>query len=441
MTEPFRPPLLIVTDSPEALTDLCGISLLERMRRSALNLGFREAMILSNSVKAVAAHVANESWRRADVSLTFRELTGEKVTVGDILDCLAAMRVAPGERILIVFAGFYCDERLLRSLADAQTDSALIDSDPPAMIAPLLENSDSHSSQLLCAALLSSQWLSRKNPAGALVEEITSDMMTDRIARVDAAREQAYVRSMRRSVRPVFFPAPSLERRPLAERLLRDATQKGVLDFPALVHAPIEKWLVSHLCRTTITPNQITLGTAVLGLGVTLLYACGYLWSGALLALVIGVLDGVDGKLARLKAQTTKLGKKEHDLDYFIETSWWMALAYHFQATGQIRYAYVIFFAFFVLHRLERMAIQAVQRRIGRNLDDFAPFDRLVRIVAGRRNIYTWLFAFFLFLGAPTTGFIWICFWGMTTAVIHIFRALQIAFTGEDKVTPRSTAS
>src|SRR6476646_2209930 len=58
--------------------------------------------------------------------------------------------------------------------------------------------------------------------------------MAGRIARVDAARQQAYVGSMRRSVRPVFFPAPSLERRPLAERFLCDATQKGVLDFPAL---------------------------------------------------------------------------------------------------------------------------------------------------------------------------------------------------------------
>jgi phosphatidylglycerophosphate synthase len=442
MTEPFRPPLLIVADSPEALTDLCGISLLERMRRIALQLGFREAMILSNSVKAVAGHFANESWHRADVSLTFRERAGANVAVGDILNCLSALKVASDGRILIVFAGFYCDERLLRSLADAQTNSALIDSDPPSIIAPLLENSDTHSSgQFLCAALLSSEWLSRKNRAGTLVEEVTSDTMAGRIARVDAARQQAYVRSMRRSVRPVFFPAPSLERRPLAERLLRDATQKGVLDFPALVHAPIEKWLVSHLCRTTITPNQITLGTAVLGLGVTLLYACGYLWAGVLLALVIGVLDGVDGKLARLKAQTTKLGKKEHDLDYFIETSWWMALAYHFQATGQIRYAYVILFAFFVFQRLERMAIRGVQQRVGRNLDDFAPFDRLVRIVAGRRNIYTWLFTFFLVIEAPATGFIWLCFWGMASAVIHIFRALQIGFTGQDRVAPTSTAS
>lgn len=441
MTEPFLPPLLIVADPPEALTDLCGISLLERMRRIALQLGFREAMILSNSVKAVATHIANESWRRADVSLTFRDRSGAKVTVGDILDCLAALKVVSDGRILIVFADFYCDERLLRSLAGAQTNSALIDSDPPSIIAPLLENSDDHSSGLLCAALLSSEWLSLKNRDGTLVEEITSEMMTGRMARVDAARQQAYVQSMRRSVRPVFFPAPSLERRPLAERLLRDATQKGVLDFPALLHAPIEKWLVSHLCRTSLTPNQVTLGTAVLGLGVTLLYAGGYLWAGVLVALVIGVLDGIDGKLARLKAQTTKLGKKEHDLDYFVETSWWAALAYHFHATGQIRYAYVIFAAFFAFDRLERMARQAVQQRIGRNLDDFAPFDRLVRIVAGRRNIYTWLFTFFLVIGAPATGFIWLCFWGVASAVIHIFRALQIGFAGQDKVAPTSTPS
>jgi len=430
-----------VADSPEALTDLCGISLLERMRRIALQLGFCEAMILSNSVKAVATHLANESWHRADVSLTFRERTGAKVTVGDILDCLVALRVASDGRILIVFAGFYCDERLLRSLAGAQTNSALIDSDPPSIIAPFLENSDGHSFRLLCAALLSSEWLSRKNRDGTLVEEITSDMMAGRVAHVDAARQQAYVRSMRRSVRPVFFPAPSLERRPLAERLLRDATQKGVLDFPALLHAPIEKWLVSHLCRTSITPNQITLGTGVLGLGVTLLYAGGYLWAGVLLALVIGVLDGIDGKLARLKAQTTKLGKREHDLDYFVETSWWAALAYHFHAAGQIRYAYIIFAAFFAFDRLERVAKKAVQRRIGRNLDDFAPFDRLARMVAGRRNVYTWLFTVFLVTGAPATGFIWLCIWGIAGAVIHIFRALQIGFTGQDKVAPTSTPS
>ena len=62
MTEHLRPPLLIVADLPEALTELGGISLLERTRRVALNLGFREAMVLSNSVEAMAEHVAKQSW-------------------------------------------------------------------------------------------------------------------------------------------------------------------------------------------------------------------------------------------------------------------------------------------------------------------------------------------------------------------------------------------
>src|SRR5262249_1279689 len=111
MTEPHRPPLLIVADLPEALTDLCGISLLERMRRIALQLGFREAIVLSNSVKAVAAHLANESWRHADVSLTFRERTGAKVTVGDILDCLVALRVASDRRVFIILSVYFFYER------------------------------------------------------------------------------------------------------------------------------------------------------------------------------------------------------------------------------------------------------------------------------------------------------------------------------------------
>jgi phosphatidylglycerophosphate synthase len=429
------PRLLLVADSPDALTNLGGISLLERSRRVVRQLGFREATILSNSVESIAAQVAKAPWHGAEVSMKFLERAGTQVTVGDILDCLGATSVPSDGRILIVFAGFYCDGRLLRSVAKAQTSSALIDSDPPSIIAPLLENSDANSSgRLLCATVLSTGWLSGKNRGAALAQEIALDTMTGRIACVDAAQQPAYVESMRRNVRPVFFPAPSLDCRPLAERLLRDATQSGVLDFPALVHAPIEKWIVSHLCRTTITPNQITLGTGILGLSVTLLYSFGHLWVGALLALLVGILDGIDGKLARLKVQTTRIGRGEHLLDYFVEMSWWTALAYHFHATGQVRYAYVILLVFFAFNSLERVARAFVRRRVGRSLDDFSPFDRLVRYVAGRRNIYTWLFTFCLLIGAPATGFILLCLWGMASAVIHIFRALQIRSTFPQKI-------
>jgi phosphatidylglycerophosphate synthase len=425
VTESSLPPLIIIAPFPGALVELGGISLLERLRRIALQFGYREAIILSNSVESIAPHIANPSWHGADVSLKLHESADVQVTIGNILDCLNAET-----RALLLFADFYYDARLVRALAGSQVDSVLVDSDPPSSSKPFLEDFDVHSfGRGPAGALLSHKWLSEKPRDRVLIPELVSEAVAGRLALVDAAQQPAYIPSMRRSVRPLVFPAPAPDHRPLAERLLRDATQKGVLDLPALVHSPIEKWIVSHLCRTSITPNQITLGTGVLGLTVTLLYASGHLGLGATLALAVGVLDGVDGKLARLKVQTTKIGKGEHALDYCIEMSWWAALAYHFQFSGQIPYAYLAWGIFFVSDVVDRLAKWSVERRLGRTLDDVSWFDRFVRYVAGRRNIYTWLFTFCLLLGTPANGFVLLCAWGVTSAAIHIFRALQIRYS------------
>src|SRR5437660_7608012 len=430
MKDPL-PALLILADSPDALTDLCGISLLERLRRIVLKLGFGEAMILSNSVEIMARHAGQSSWYRGEIALKFHERKTEEVTIGDVLDCIGATTLPPDGRVLIVSAGFYYDERLLRVLAEAKSESALIDSDPPSLAKSFWEDSDIHGfGRLSCALLLSREWLIGKDRAVSLRQEVASETVSGRIASIDAAQQPGYVASMRRNVRPVFFPAPSLERRALAEWLLLDATQKHVLDFPAIIHAPIENWIVLRLSRTSITPNQITLTGAMLGAGVTLLYAFGYLWAGALLALVFGVWDGLDGKLARLKEQTTTLGKREHVLDYFIEMSWWTALACHFQVSGQVRHAYVFLLAFFGADSLERLARWSAALRLGRKLEDASRFDRLMRYIAGRRNIYTWLFAFCLLIGMPANGFVLLCCWGIASSAIHIFRAIPIRGNG-----------
>ena len=56
-------------------------------------------------------------------------------------------------------------------------------------------------------------------------------------------------------------------------------------------------------------------------------------------------------------------------------------------------------------------------------------------IVAGRRNIGTRLFTFCFVIGAPAKGFIWICLWGMASAAIRIFRALQTRYTFPTELT------
>ena len=66
--------------------------------------------------------------------------------------------------------------------------------------------------------------------------------------------------------------------------------------------------------------------TTVLGFAVAALYFGGWLRLGVLLAIFVEVLDGVDGKLARITRTTSKAGEYEHILDFFYENSWWLAL-------------------------------------------------------------------------------------------------------------------
>ena len=141
---------------------------------------------------------------------------------------------------------------------------------------------------------------------------------------------------MCRKLRPFWFPVPSLSNRKLAERVLLDSIQKGPPDIPAWVHAPIETFLVSRLCKTPITPNQLTLFCNVVAWTVTILLVTGHLAWGLGLALIVGVLDGLDGKLARLKLETSKAGKLEHLFDALFENSWWLALAWHLSVSGKL---------------------------------------------------------------------------------------------------------
>jgi phosphatidylglycerophosphate synthase len=414
--ETSRPQLLILARAPDTFCELFGISLLERLLRIVQRLGFREAIILSDSIDQVSAHLAPSSWARADVALSFREQIAGAARINEV--------ATGAERTLVVSAGYYYDARLLQTLAEQAATTLLIDSAPPPASVELWSG---HGGVFNAAALVDRDWLSRQDHTTGLMDQLSSDATAGRIASCDAAREPTYITGMRKHVRPVFFPAPSSDHRAIAEKFPRDAAQNGVLDFPGAFNAPIENWIVARLCRTSITPNQITLFTMLIGLGVTVLFATGHLWFGVALAFAIEILDGVDGKLARTKVETTAAGDWEHVTDYFIELSWWTALAWHFHAAG-LRHAFALLLLLVASDILDRLAKRAVKQKVGRNLDDVSNFDRFVRCIGGRRNINIWILIAALALGDAANGFVLICGWGAATALAHIVRAFQIRF-------------
>jgi phosphatidylglycerophosphate synthase len=443
-----RPQLLLLADGPDAFCTLFGISLLERLLRVVQRLGFREAIIVSTSPADVAGHLAKPSWARADVALSFRSRHAGTFSVSEA--------ASDAERVLIVSAGFYYDARLLRALAEQTTTTLLVDSAPPPDCALLWQNWEAGvspsrpeggasarpgdaeaflSENSGAAALIDSGWLSRQDNAAALFAELSSDAVNGRIESCDAARQQTYVVALRKHVRPVFFPAPAPELVAVAERFPRNVAQNGALDFPGFLDSPIEDWIVARLCRTSITPNQVTFVTMLIGLGVTTLFANGHLWWGVGLAYAIEVLDGVDGKLARTKVETTAAGNWEHLVDYCVELSWWMALAYHFHAEN-LRSASWLLLLLVGSDLVDRLAKRSVKRKMGRNLDDVSNFDRFVRCIGGRRNINIWILIAALALGDAVNGFVLFCWWGAATAAAHVVRALQIR-TGRDALPGR----
>jgi phosphatidylglycerophosphate synthase len=390
-----RPQLLILADAPDALVELFGISMLERLLRVAQRLGFREALILSKTPDAVAAHLAKPSWARSELSLSCRAREPGPV----LLDTL----VTGNEPTLVVSAGFYYDARLLKTLAEQTATTILADSAPPA------------------ECVLLSQREGFDFSGAALLVPGRGDLTN----RCDAATAPTYVTALRKHVRPVFFPAPSPELIPVAEKYVRDVAQNGVLDFPGFLDSPIEDWIVKKLSRTSIRPNQVTFVTMLIGIAVTALFATGHLWWGVALAYAIEVLDGVDGKLARTKVETTTAGEWEHEVDFTIELSWWTALAFHFHAAG-LKNAYWLLALYVLSDLIDRLAKRAVKKRVGRNLDDVSNFDRFVRCIGARRNINIWILIAAVALGDAVNGFVLFCCWGAATAVAHLIRAVQI---------------
>jgi phosphatidylglycerophosphate synthase len=414
--ESSRPQLLILADAPDALRNLFGISLLERLLRVVQRLGFRQAIILSNSPEEIAAHLTKPSWARAHVALSFRPRRATAVRVSEV--------ATGADRILVISAGFYYDARLLKLMVEKTVTTLLVDSAPPPECVTLWKD---QGGVFRAAALVEGDWLSRQDHTAALMDQLSSDAATGRIEPCDAARQPTYVMALRKHVRPVFFPAPSPNLIVVGERFPRDVAQNGVLDFPGLLDSPIEDWIVTRLCRTSITPNQVTFVTLLIGLIVTALFGTGHLWWGVALAYTIEVLDGVDGKLARTKVETTSAGVWEHFVDYCIELSWWAALAYHFHVEDQ-HFAYWLLLLLVGSDLVDRLAKRSVKKKVGRNLDDVSNIDRFVRCIGARRNINIWILIAALALGDAANGFVLLCWWGAATAAAHVVRALQILF-------------
>src|SRR5437016_5765183 len=405
--------LILIADAPEALMELCGVNLLERLLRILQRLGFRRAIVFSITPEIVGAELVKRSWAREQIIVDLVPRANGPLTAQLLLE------QGLSERFLIVPANIYCDARLLAALCAKDSSTALVDSNPPEFARSLIRNP--------CGpTLVMKDFLSAFSLTAPFFDELKDKIDQAKIDIVDAAAADDYIVSMRRRVRPVCFPAPPEQNRRLAERIILDSAQKGALDLPAYFHAPIETGIISLLCKTRITPNQITIAGFIIGCGATAAFALDRVGLGILAALIFGIVDGLDGKQSRVKIETTERGKWEHHLDYLIENSWWATIAFHLWRSGQFPNVFYFLALLVGSHLLDEFANRRAKMAKGRLLDDITPFDRAFRLIAARRNVYVWILACGFWLDAFRQSYAVICGWAAVSAAVHLVRSIWI---------------
>jgi len=200
--------------------------------------------------------------------------------------------------------------------------------------------------------------------------------------------------------------------------------KRGASDFVAhYINRTIENKIVYLISDSPITPNQVTILTNVLAYIVTALFLFGNLLTAAILTFVVGIVDGLDGKLARIRGCSTKLGLMEHVFDLLYEFSWLIALAFFLsQSQGSIPLVVAVcsitFIAFY------RFCYDQFGRAVGVSLDVYGRFERAFRRVAGRRNIYNVYILVGVLLGVPLYSLVGILFHSGLTAVVYAYRAI-----------------
>jgi phosphatidylglycerophosphate synthase len=377
---------------PAAWQMVGGLSLVTRLVRSLEFAGAETITVVAD--RAVSP---GELGERQPATRLVCERLGRSAPL-----CLAPDAEAP---VVVVDGTLVVDRRLLRALADRK-ESVVVRPVP----------ADGTGTPRVRLARLGPRELGLFGAPGVEGESV---------AQLDPDELETYTLEMRGHHRMLLLDASTPERAAAAgERLVRE-TQKQVMDAPARWIDPFfENALLRRLAPTRITPNTVSLAGATIGLVAAGLLYRGWIWLAFPLMLLVGWLDGVDGKLARLRLHYTRFGAAESYLDFLYENAWWLALTVHlWRSHGDA--ALVAGGALILGNLLAEGMLTLGFTYLDNSLDLLSPFDRAFRIVAGRRNVFVWILILATFAGSLWAGFVACAVWAMVTGTEHAARLIM----------------
>lgn len=390
---------------PLCLLKIGGISLLERHVRMFRYVGIEEVEVISREgIPILTAEV-----RRIEDLFPALKLTppGEESGSGP-----SGRERAPSVDFALVTDGAtLIDTRILPLLVRAEGESIALISPSQvtangSMALPVGFRGRPYA--FAGAARLSPDRIPSLREGKELSRELLEDLADAPKGVFDLSAIDTYIREMRRHLPFLVMPIRSPADNDLAKRTLLDSAQKKILDWPAwYIHRPLEKKIVYYLCEWPLTPNQISLVNIAVAFLAVYLFAVGLPLPALILALAVGVLDGLDGKQARVKSMCSRGGDLlDHVSDKIYEFGWYIAIGYFLAVRSDHGSTPLLLTATILISYLLDWPIASRSRKIfGCMLDDLGDFERKFRIISGRRNTFMWTLLPFVIYDAFNEGY------------------------------------
>jgi phosphatidylglycerophosphate synthase len=304
---------VLLVPGEQGLTEVAGLALWQRLLLSGRKAGIHTWVVLA----------WRDAQRLRDALATDTRLQGLSCQVYDIADTLSlpASEVLPAEQVIVMACTAILDHQLLTKFQHLESVTLAV-TPPPSHIAEglvlqdgqIVAMSDEPASAYgsadllscpgaLLASLIQQTWEPLQKTT-APFEVLLPDLIATTAVQAFEVTE------------PLWMPIgpPFARNVATAEAaLLRRLGRQGDSFIVRQVNRRLSQALTKRLVRTAVTPNQITLFSALLGLsGAFLLAQPTYLAQvlGSLLFLCSTIIDGCDGEVARLTFQESDFGGK-----------------------------------------------------------------------------------------------------------------------------------
>ncbi|MCY4342816.1 MAG: CDP-alcohol phosphatidyltransferase family protein [Gammaproteobacteria bacterium] len=268
--------------------------------------------------------------------------------------------------------------------------------------------------------------------AQALLRGEASPAATD-LPRLGAGDLAAFEGDLRLAA-PPLLERITPDRAAALEDRLYGASYKGITDFVTKWWWPVPAKAVVRVCADwRISPNAVTLAGLILMLAACWLFlmagqaprAEGWLWAGLAPAWLMTFLDTVDGKLARVTVQSSRVGHwLDHGMDILHPPFWywlWGLSVTPFEPIWGLGFDALLMLT--VVGYLAGRIIEGAFHALGSvSLFAWRPFDAYFRLITARRNPCLVILTLCLLAGAPVAGFVLVALWTALSSVVMLVR-------------------